>query len=406
MTIPLVCLDMLASAYLQLTAADSRNVTETACQTPVRDRRQAFNVMNLTLGALTTVFVFTRLIYKQFFSRNQRLGRDDWTILVTIVLGALSIAIMVFGLTAHGMGRDIWGLAPSDVRTFALYFYIMEMLYLTLMTLVKLTLNFFYLDIFSGPTIRRLLWGTVAFHVAFGVAFVVKVVFQCSPIRFYWEQYDFSRGPATGWCININASGWAYAAIGVAVDVWLLALPLSQIRKLNLHWKKKVGAALMFLTGALVTIVSILRLHSIIHFSKTSDPTWEQWNIVWWSTIELNVGIICTCLPAVRLVLVRLWPRIFGTESRADWEPGSRPDAHRQQRSAPPTNGDEELGVIEGMDGYASTTRLHKIHVAAPVAERSGACAWHLEYEEGKGRTGDIVDERALPLELAERSGK
>jgi hypothetical protein len=33
--------------------------------------------------------------------------------------------------------------------------------------------------------------------------------------------------------------------------VWMIGIPLSQIKKLELHWKKKIGAAIMFLTGTL-----------------------------------------------------------------------------------------------------------------------------------------------------------
>lgn len=61
-----------------------------------------------------------------------------------------------------------------------------------------------------------------------------------------------------------------------------------------------------------VTVVSGLRLQSLIYFASTVNPTWDQWTVAWWSTIELNVGFICTCLPTFRLVLVRLWPRVFG----------------------------------------------------------------------------------------------
>ena len=62
-----------------------------------------------------------------------------------------------------------------------------------------------------------------------------------------------------------------------------------------------------------VTVVSILRLQSLIYFAKSTNPTWDQWIVAWWSTIEVNVGMICTCLPAVRLILVRACPRIFST---------------------------------------------------------------------------------------------
>ncbi|KND89451.1 hypothetical protein TOPH_05819 [Tolypocladium ophioglossoides CBS 100239] len=229
----------------------ARILTETTCNTPVRDRSVRFNILNITLGAVTTVVVFIRVMFKRCFSMRQRLGADDWVIAVALVLfGLPSIATMIFGLTAHGLGKDIWGLQPADLTAFARYFYIMEILYLILMTLIKLTLSLFYLDIFCGKIVRRLLWGMVVFHIAFGIAFVVKVIFQCSPISFYWRKFDISQAP-DGHCIDINASGWANAAIGVAVDFWLIAIPLSQVKKLNLHWKKKVGAALMFLTGAL-----------------------------------------------------------------------------------------------------------------------------------------------------------
>jgi hypothetical protein len=32
-----------------------------------------------------------------------------------------------------------------------------------------------------------------------------------------------------------------------------------------------------------------------------------------WSTIEINVGIICACMPAIRLLLLRTFPKIIGS---------------------------------------------------------------------------------------------
>lgn len=36
-----------------------------------------------------------------------------------------------------------------------------------------------------------------------------------------------------------------------------------------------------------------------------------------WSTIEICVGIMCCCLPAIRLVLVRLFPVLGGSSHRS-----------------------------------------------------------------------------------------
>lgn len=35
-----------------------------------------------------------------------------------------------------------------------------------------------------------------------------------------------------------------------------------------------------------------------------------------WSTVEICLGIVCTCLPTTRLLLVRLFPVLGGTSQR------------------------------------------------------------------------------------------
>lgn len=66
-----------------------------------------------------------------------------------------------------------------------------------------------------------------------------------------------------------------------------------------------------------VTIVSILRLRSLLKFgSDSTNPTWEFFDIGIWSTVEINVGIICACLPSLRLLLVRMFPKLLGTTHR------------------------------------------------------------------------------------------
>lgn len=59
--------------------------------------------------------------------------------------------------------------------------------------------------------------------------------------------------------------------------------------------------------------MSILRLQSLILFANSMNPTWDNWNVAWWSTIEISTGLICTCLPSMRLILVRLFPRVFSS---------------------------------------------------------------------------------------------
>ncbi|KAG5952515.1 hypothetical protein E4U57_005992 [Claviceps arundinis] len=291
----------------------SRNLTSIICNEPIRDRRAQFKFTNYLLGGIVILTVITRLVFKRFYSSTRRFGTEDWTIMVATVITVVSSMVQTYFLMPSGLGRDIWTLSIPHLVRFGQYFYMMEILYFVLITLVKICLSLFYLNIFPGRGIRKLLWITVGFHVAFGLTFILKTTLQCRPVEYNWTRFD--GNPETpGQCIDIHASGWANGILGVVADIWLIALPLTQLQKLRLHWKKKVGAAVMFMTGGIVTIISILRLKSFSHFANSYNPTWDNWNIVFWSTIEVCIGLICCCLPTLRLLLVKLYPRVFETK--------------------------------------------------------------------------------------------
>lgn len=192
--------------------------------------------------------MFGRIIFKQFFSAAQELALDDKVILGTVVVRIVCTVLNVEGLSKHGLGKDVWTIPPEQLTSFVEFFYVMEVLYFAEVCLIKLSLTLFYLNIFPGKGIRRLLWGTAIFNIVYGLVFVITAIFQCTPVNYYWTQYF---GSDTGHCVNINAFGWVNAAISIAVDVWMIAIPLNQVRKLKLHWNKKIGVIIMFLTGTL-----------------------------------------------------------------------------------------------------------------------------------------------------------
>jgi hypothetical protein len=67
-----------------------------------------------------------------------------------------------------------------------------------------------------------------------------------------------------------------------------------------------------------VCIVSILRLQFLVAISNSSDPTYDNPPAATWSSVEINVGIICSCLPLLRPLLTRFLPNIFTTRVRTD----------------------------------------------------------------------------------------
>ncbi|ORX92397.1 hypothetical protein BCR34DRAFT_258352 [Clohesyomyces aquaticus] len=291
----------------------TKNITMTTCGAPVRDKSGPYITVSITLGVISAASVLVRLVYKTVLTMGE-LGLDDCFVAIALLDGIPSTIINVRGMAANGLGKDIWTLSFPTITRFIRWFYVLEVLYFSQVSLLKMSMLFFYLRIFPAKPIRRLIWGTVVFNALFGLSFVLIAIFQCQPISYYWNSWDAEH---SGKCIDINALGWTNASISIALDIWMLAIPLSQLVTLKMAWRKKVGVALMFCVGTFETIVSILRLQSLVHFANSSNPTWDQWDVSNWSTVEINVGIICICMPAMRVVLVRFFPRAFGSTRNA-----------------------------------------------------------------------------------------
>lgn len=213
----------------------------------MRDRSGSYVTISNVLVSITGVIIAIRFAYKIFIAKLIP-GMDDWFVLATLAAATPSAIITVNGTTAHGLGKDIWTLTPDQITRVLRNFYVMACLYYTQVALAKLSIITFYMRIFPQRDVKRILWGTFIFTVCWGIAFVTACIFQCRPVSHFWNKWD---GLHDGKCVSDTGITWSNAVISITLDLWMLAVPLWQLRGLHLHWKKKVGVALMFCIGTL-----------------------------------------------------------------------------------------------------------------------------------------------------------
>lgn len=144
------------------------------------------------------------------------------------------------------------------------------MSYIWLTSSLKLSLLFFYLRIFTSGNIRKWVYGFIAVQLMFMLTFTLIIIFQCRPISYAWHTWDKN---AHGKCLDTNAGAWCAASITIALDIIVLALPITELRKLHMSATKKIYSMVMFTLGGVVTVVSILRLHTLIKFASTYNLT-------------------------------------------------------------------------------------------------------------------------------------
>lgn len=73
-------------------------------------------------------------------------------------------------------------------------------------------------------------------------------------------------------------------------------------------------------------VVSAIRLKVLVGFGNSIDPTWDYMFVVIWTAIELGVAIALSCLPAVRLLLIRIRKNLPGANLRSSGHAANRYD--------------------------------------------------------------------------------
>jgi len=126
---------------------------------------------------------------------------------------------------------------------------------------------------------------------------------------------------------------YANAGMNIATDLIIAALPVKAIWALQLPKRQRIALLIILSIGVMyvllppplysslpnhttsysqphsVCLSSALRLKSLIHFlNNIDDSTWSGVGAAYWSSIEVNLAIVCASTPALKPLVVRLIP--------------------------------------------------------------------------------------------------
>ncbi|KAE9378911.1 hypothetical protein N431DRAFT_499610 [Stipitochalara longipes BDJ] len=276
---------------------------------PVESRVWTFVTVILISGTSALVAVTLRIYSRCTIA--QSLGADDWTVVVAAAILITSIVLLVLDGLTNGIGRHIWDVSPSLLVPALKVFYVLDILYITLVNLIKVSILLFYLRVFPNAWFRTADLITLAVVVTSWIAIIIPTIFQCNPIILTCTGgiWNFSLQAE---CLNLHAFAYTTGGLFIALDIVILILPIPCLVKLKMDRKKKINV--MF---SIACITSIVRLHFIVRFANSSDPTWDDVDTAIWSTLEFSVAMVCACLPAIRALFSRWLPSVFGSTNIA-----------------------------------------------------------------------------------------
>lgn len=162
------------------------------------------------------------------------------------------------------------------------------------------------------------------------------------------------------------------SGFNIITDVWILCLPIKTLSSINRPKEEKITLIGIFTIGMLATIMSIVRLHSIYIYTLAEDPFRDGIKVNLWSIIEVNIGIVCASVPALKPIFTPTKLR----EARSSNNKHSGYKFHSSDRSGrhPPRSAksDEELCTTYEL-GEASSSLAPSSGGEAEWAKKGGA---------------------------------
>lgn len=162
-----------------------------------------------------------------------------------------------------------------------------------------------------------------------------------------------------------NSLRWWYVngGINIATDLLIAVLPVRTIWALQIPKQQKIALVSILTIGWFVCVVSILRLHSLIMLAAHPDDfTWYGAATAYWSSIEMNLAIVCASLPALKPLIVKLIPGFATSYGSRNYGTGNsgrqRSQAYSKSKSAQNTVEDEvELSASVNATAYPSRSQ-------------------------------------------------
>lgn len=187
---------------------------------------------------------------------------------------------------------------------------------------LKTSILVFYLRLSKNTqqVLRMASWVVLAIVNVAGVVLTLLNIFQCRPIA-----ASFSY-PSTGGakCIPLLTEFICSAPINIVTDLAILALPIPVLTGMRLPRRQKYILVITFSLGIFVTIVDVVRIYYLQQAitsaptTSSSDPTaifgdspefaWNASFALMWSAVEVNIGMICACIPTLKPLIIKLLP--------------------------------------------------------------------------------------------------
>ena len=252
-------------------------------------------IVSTVLFILTTAFILNRVYVKLCITKKFKW--DDGTILLGFLCCTLYYAGFMWEIARSKQGRHQWDVRIPEAASADLFVpaYVIGIVSPLGLLFIKDSFFIFYLEVFGiyrwirvGSYLGLVL--TTLFYFGTLIAMLYLTTPRPGEIWLTHQLSQLGRDE-----VDFSTP---QACVGLAIDVWILMMPILAVINVKMRAWRKVGVMLILMTGLMACIASGLNIHYRVLMNQTQDLTWADVPVITVMLIELLTGVITACMPA------------------------------------------------------------------------------------------------------------
>ncbi|KAI1396385.1 hypothetical protein F4819DRAFT_135417 [Hypoxylon fuscum] len=310
-------------------------------------------VVLLVIASLAYISLGLRIWSRRIM--NIPLAFNDYMAILAMLLTTGTIANSLAEVFTGGIGVHVQDLKATDPWVLDFYsksFVAAQIIWAAANSAVKISILSLYTVLFPRRKFCQYCYGIMLVILAYFTSVLVEAFALCHPVQYNWDK-NIPGG-------NCGGQSGAYLAAGITnlvIDTCILVLPMPMLFSLHLTLPKKFAVAAMFSLGAVICVVSLLRILWLNSWDLT-DINYGVGSGTIYSGLEPTLGVVNACLPTITPALIRLFGTgLLGRTKRGLSSTGNSGQARSQDRRLPPR--ETHTYGFERLDDDFPLTRIH-----------------------------------------------
>ncbi|PGH31228.1 hypothetical protein GX50_06013 [[Emmonsia] crescens] len=280
-------------------------------------------------GLIITVLLFhiigSTMVALRCYTRTRitfSFGIDDIWILLTIIPSTGLATCVLTANINYGWDRHVWDLEAHKFKPGMHLATACYVFFAIATATTKLSLLAFYRRLLSPISHKSYKWVILVMEILAilsGLAYASGMPFLCNPIGAAWDFTPPLYRPAYDYhCVDRFAVTFAASIGNTLLDLLTMLLPIPIAWQLRLPIRQRLAVIGIFCLGAIVVVASCIKTRYIVSaIGESYDEQFDAYPLWIMSIVEIDLGIICASAPALRPLVSRYMPKVFGSMSRS-----------------------------------------------------------------------------------------